>query len=249
MGRRGFLCGTKFNKLSPRKILCVFTFCKSICAWKELFLEKEFQNETKFIPRKRNHAEQGSEASSTNLRKQLAFNKRFVSTYAVAVDDNAIANNCHEKILIVSRFSEVYWSWRRISAERKTSKRIRCDHHLIKIFIFQKNQQQPVIDVIVVLVALPSLTILALLLEANTRGSWLDTPQTRYTVLGLGFALAIVCLSICFYVTSRLGGKMWSGAIPSDGSGPHYSYYVSKASVNNDAKFVRFMESHAVETR
>lgn len=105
------------------------------------------------------------------------------------------------------------------------------------------------IDVIVVLVALPALTILALLLEANTRGSWLDTPQTRYTVLGLGLALAVVCLAICFYVTSRLGGKMWSGAIPSDGSGPHYSYYVSKASVSNDAGVVRFMESHAVETR
>lgn len=84
-------------------------------------------------------------------------------------------------------------------------------------------------DIIVVLIALPSLTILALLLESSTRGNWLDTAQSRYTVLGLGFALAIVCLSLCIYVTTRLGGKIWSGAIPSDGSGPSYSYYVSKA--------------------
>lgn len=102
---------------------------------------------------------------------------------------------------------------------------------LLKYFVvfFQKNSQQPVVDVIVVLIALPSLTILALLLESSTRGNWLEKAQSRYTVLGLGFALAIVCLSLCIYVTTRLGGKMWSGAIPSDGSGPHYSYYVSKA--------------------
>lgn len=47
------------------------------------------------------------------------------------------------------------------------------------------------------------------------------------TVLGLGIALAVVCLAICMYVTSRIGGKMWSGAIPSDHGGPCYSYYVS----------------------
>lgn len=80
-----------------------------------------------------------------------------------------------------------------------------------------------------VLVALPALTILALLLEANTRGDWLSTAQSRFTVLGLGFALAAVCLAICMYVTSRLGGQMWAGAIPSEDLGPHYSYYVSEA--------------------
>lgn len=84
------------------------------------------------------------------------------------------------------------------------------------------------------LVALPSLTILALLLEANTRGNWLATTQTRITVLGLGIALAVVCLAVCMYVTSRIGGKMWSGAIPSDGTGPCYSYYVSVARTNTD---------------
>jgi hypothetical protein len=89
-----------------------------------------------------------------------------------------------------------------------------------------------VVDVIVVLIALPALTILALLLESSTRGDWLDTMQTRLTVLGLGMTLIVVCLGICIYVTTRLGGKMWSGAIPADGSGPHYSYYVSKSKIN-----------------
>jgi hypothetical protein len=73
-----------------------------------------------------------------------------------------------------------------------------------------------VIDVIVVLVALPSLTILALLLEAYTRDEWFKNMQTRITVLGLGISLVTVCIAITFYVTNRLGGKMWSGAIPSD---------------------------------
>lgn len=100
---------------------------------------------------------------------------------------------------------------------------------MLKNLSSQKNQQQPVIDVIVVLVALPTLTILALLLEAATRGNWLATTQSRFTVLGLGIALAVSCLAITMYITSRIGGKMWSGAIPSEpGSGPSYSYYVSQ---------------------
>jgi len=94
---------------------------------------------------------------------------------------------------------------------------------------FKKNTRQNVVDIIVVLVALPMMLCIALLLEANTRGDWLVTTQTRLTVLGLGIALAVVCLAVCMYITSRIGGKMWSGAIPSsDGSGPCYSYYNSR---------------------
>jgi len=96
----------------------------------------------------------------------------------------------------------------------------------------KKNGRQPVVDVIVVLVALPSLTILALLLEANTRGNWLESSKSRFIVMGCGFALAAVCLALCMYITSRLGGKMWAGAIPSDSLGPHYSYYNSRLTIN-----------------
>lgn len=99
---------------------------------------------------------------------------------------------------------------------------------VIALNLYQKNTSQPVIDVVVVLVALPTLMILALLLEANTRGNWLETSQTRFTVLGLGVALAVVCLAIVMYVTSRLGKKfLWTGPLPSETNGPHYSYYVS----------------------
>jgi len=96
----------------------------------------------------------------------------------------------------------------------------------------KKNGRQPMIDVIVVLVALPALTILALLLEANTRGNWLESSRSKFVVLGSGFALAAVCLALCTYITSRLGGKMWAGAIPSDSLGPHYSYYNSRLTIN-----------------
>ncbi|CRK99418.1 CLUMA_CG012593, isoform A [Clunio marinus] len=96
----------------------------------------------------------------------------------------------------------------------------------------KKNRKQPVIDVIVVLVALPSLMILALFLEASTRGNWLETSHSRFIVLGLGFALAAVCLAICMYVTSRLGGKLWTGAIPSDNLNPQFSYYNPRLNIN-----------------
>lgn len=43
---------------------------------------------------------------------------------------------------------------------------------------------------------------------------------------------------------------MWSGAIPSsDGSGPHYSYYVSKARANTDEILAGFMITNASFSR
>jgi drug/metabolite transporter (DMT)-like permease len=96
-----------------------------------------------------------------------------------------------------------------------------------------------VVDVIVVLVALPSLTILALLLEANTRGNWLETSRSRYTVFGLGLTLTAICLALFAYLTSRIGGKMWSGAIPSESGNPAFSYYVSSVLIKQTSRQTR----------
>lgn len=55
------------------------------------------------------------------------------------------------------------------------------------------------------LIALPTLIIFGLMLEANTRENWLERPDNRLTVLGLGLGLSIVILIICGYVTHRMG--------------------------------------------
>lgn len=96
---------------------------------------------------------------------------------------------------------------------------------------FKASGKQSICDLIVVLVALPSLTVLGLMLESLTRDSrWLETTQSRMTVLGLGAGLATVCLGLCMYVTSRLGKRfLWVGMQYSDDAGPHYSYYNPRA--------------------
>lgn len=67
------------------------------------------------------------------------------------------------------------------------------------------------------------------MLESATRQNWLETTETRLLVLGLGALLAVVCLALCMYVTSRLGKRfLWVGPLYTDDFGPHYSYYVSK---------------------
>lgn len=63
-----------------------------------------------------------------------------------------------------------------------------------------------------------------------TRENWPETTQSRLTVLGLGAAFAVICLSLCMYVTSRLGRKfLWVGSQYTGGElgSPAYSYYVS----------------------
>ncbi|XP_070494040.1 uncharacterized protein [Chironomus tepperi] len=95
---------------------------------------------------------------------------------------------------------------------------------------FKKSNKQSFCDLIVILISLPMLVILGLMLESATRRNWLETTESRLLVLGLGAALAVVCLALCMYVTSRLGKKfLWVGPQYSDDLGPHYSYYNPQA--------------------
>lgn len=95
---------------------------------------------------------------------------------------------------------------------------------------FKKSNKQSLCDLIVILFTLPTLVVLALMLESTTRQNWLETTETRLLVLGLGAALAVVCLALCMYVTSRLGKKfLWVGPQYSDDLGPHFSYYNPQA--------------------
>ncbi|CAG9805509.1 unnamed protein product [Chironomus riparius] len=95
---------------------------------------------------------------------------------------------------------------------------------------FKKSNQQSLCDLIIILITLPTLVVLGLMLESTTRQNWLETTETRLLVLGLGAALAVVCLALCMYVTSRLGKKfLWVGPQYTDDLGPHYSYYNPQA--------------------
>lgn len=68
------------------------------------------------------------------------------------------------------------------------------------------------------MIAVPTLVILGLLLEANTREEWMDSQANRIIVLGLGIGLAVITMLICGYVTHRLGVCLWTGPLSLDES-------------------------------
>ncbi|CAO1395532.1 unnamed protein product [Diamesa hyperborea] len=97
----------------------------------------------------------------------------------------------------------------------------------------KNNRQQPLIDVVVLLVSLPCLMIFGLLLEANTRGNWQQNSDSWFTVLGLGIGLALVALAICGYVTHRMGvciNCLWAG--PQHDDVDQESYYNPHVNIN-----------------
>lgn len=91
------------------------------------------------------------------------------------------------------------------------------------------SSHQSLCDLVVILITLPTLAVLAIMLESTTRQNWLETTETRLLVLGLGAALAVICLALCMYVTSRLGKRfLWVG--PQYTNDFQYSYYNPQAS-------------------
>ena len=72
------------------------------------------------------------------------------------------------------------------------------------------------VDLAVAMIAVPTLVIFGLLLEANTREEWMDSQANRFTVLGLGIGLAVITMLICGYVTHRLGVCLWAGPLGLD---------------------------------
>jgi NhaP-type Na+/H+ or K+/H+ antiporter len=78
------------------------------------------------------------------------------------------------------------------------------------------NHQQPVIDLAIAMISIPTLIIFALMLESNMREDWTERPETRWTVLGLGVGLLLVSIMICGYVTHRMGVCLWTGPLEDD---------------------------------
>jgi hypothetical protein len=76
---------------------------------------------------------------------------------------------------------------------------------------FQIRNQQSLIDLIVAMIAIPTLVLLALTLEAKMREDWMEKEETRWAVLGIGLGLLCASLFTCGYVTHRMGVCLWAG--------------------------------------
>lgn len=69
--------------------------------------------------------------------------------------------------------------------------------------------RQPVVDLVVVMLAVPLLVVLGLMLENNLADMWKGDSEARWKVLGLGVALLFISLLVCCYVIHRMGICIW----------------------------------------
>lgn len=77
----------------------------------------------------------------------------------------------------------------------------------------QFQHQRPVVDLLVAIIAVPTLIVFALQLEKNMQNKWADDASTKWIVLGLGVGMLIISLLICGYVTHRMGVCLWTGPL------------------------------------
>jgi hypothetical protein len=82
---------------------------------------------------------------------------------------------------------------------------------LLFLEIFQIKNQQSLVDLVVAMVAIPTLILLALTLETKMREDWMEKLETRWAVLGIGIGLLCASLVTCGYVTHRMGVCLWAG--------------------------------------
>ncbi|XP_058459795.1 uncharacterized protein LOC131435672 [Malaya genurostris] len=77
--------------------------------------------------------------------------------------------------------------------------------------------QQCVIDLAIVTVTIPSLVVVALLLEYTmNQTEWSDQLNSQIIVLCLAVAFFVICIMITLYLTHRVGTCMWTGPMPID---------------------------------
>uniref|UniRef100_A0A182XVH3 Uncharacterized protein n=2 Tax=Anopheles stephensi TaxID=30069 RepID=A0A182XVH3_ANOST len=72
--------------------------------------------------------------------------------------------------------------------------------------------QQCVIDFAIILITIPSLVVVALLLDymMNHTG-WSDQLETQIIMVALAVAFFLICIMISVYLTHRLGNCLWAG--------------------------------------
>ncbi|XP_055618073.1 uncharacterized protein LOC129763216 [Toxorhynchites rutilus septentrionalis] len=77
--------------------------------------------------------------------------------------------------------------------------------------------QQCVIDLAIVLVTIPSLIVVALLLEYTMNHTdWSDQLESQVVVLGLAVAFFVICIMVALYLTHRVGACLWTGPLSID---------------------------------
>lgn len=79
------------------------------------------------------------------------------------------------------------------------------------------KHQQCVIDLAIVLVTIPSLVVVALLLDYTMNHTdWADRLESQIIVLGLAVAFFVICIMVALYLTHRVGACLWTGPLPDD---------------------------------
>ncbi|XP_049279806.1 uncharacterized protein LOC125762093 [Anopheles funestus] len=72
--------------------------------------------------------------------------------------------------------------------------------------------QQCVIDFAIVLITIPSLVVVALLLEYMMKNSgWTVQLETQIIMVTLAMAFFLICVMISVYLTHRVGNCLWAG--------------------------------------
>lgn len=90
---------------------------------------------------------------------------------------------------------------------------------LITYFIVcsQKKSRWTTIDVVVVLTAIPTLALLALLIDSSIAQEWNeDDADAVMLVLAMIAAFIGICFMVFGYATYRIGGRLWAGPMNVD---------------------------------
>uniref|UniRef100_A0A182NGC3 Uncharacterized protein n=1 Tax=Anopheles dirus TaxID=7168 RepID=A0A182NGC3_9DIPT len=72
--------------------------------------------------------------------------------------------------------------------------------------------QQCVIDFAIILITIPSLVVVALLLDyMMNRTGWAEQLESQIIMAALAVAFFLICIMISVYLTHRVGNCLWAG--------------------------------------
>uniref|UniRef100_A0A182KCZ5 Uncharacterized protein n=1 Tax=Anopheles christyi TaxID=43041 RepID=A0A182KCZ5_9DIPT len=80
------------------------------------------------------------------------------------------------------------------------------------VCVLQMKLQQCVIDFAIILITIPSLVVVALLLDCMmNRTGWSEQLETQIIMAALAVAFFLICIMISVYLTHRVGNCLWAG--------------------------------------
>lgn len=104
----------------------------------------------------------------------------------------------------------------------KKSNKIYSSRHCFHCFLSallapQKNNRNPYVDIFVAVVTVPTLILLALLLDANIHDN-IDPTETRssFIVLIFGFGFLVLSLLVCGCIVHKMGMCRWNRSAYAD---------------------------------